>query len=90
MDIGVDHGALVVYADAADQGREVWLSRRGEQARNHVEILVRRVGAGRVHAGVFPSLREGVYEIWFGGMKPAAKVSIVSGEVLEIRLGRTA
>ena len=86
VDIGADRGALVVHADAADQGREIWLARRGEPVRSHVEILVRCIGAGRVFAGVFPSLREGEYEVWFDDTKPAALAAVVAGEVLEIRL----
>ena len=83
---GVDAGALVVYFDSAHIGREVWLSRRGQLARIHVEILQRTTRAGQVYAAVFPSLREGDYEIWFGGTKPAAEVTIVAGEVREMRL----
>lgn len=86
LDIGIDAGALVVYAGASYVGREVWLSRRGQLARIHVEILQRSTRAGQVYAAVFPSLREGEYEIWFGGSKPAAEAKIVAGEVREMRL----
>ena len=86
LDIGIDAGALVIYSDAAHIGREVWLSRRGQLARIHVEILQRTTRAGQVYAAVFPSLREGDYEIWFGGPEPAAEATIVAGEVREMRL----
>ena len=86
LDIGADAGALVLYADASHLGREVWVSRRGESARIHVEILQRSVRAGQVYAAVFPTLREGGYEIWFGGSKPVAEATIVAGEVREMRL----
>jgi hypothetical protein len=86
LDIGVDAGALVVYADASYLGREIWLSRRGQLARIHVEILQRTTRSGQVYAAVFPSLRQGDYEIWFGGARPAAQATIVAGEVREMRL----
>lgn len=86
LDVGADHGALIVYADASFLGREVWLSRRGALARIHVDILQRSTRAGQVYAAVFPSLREGEYEIWFGGPKPAAEATIFAGEVREMRL----
>ena len=86
LDIGDDHGALVLYADAPHLGREVWVSRRGELARIHVEILQRSTRAGKVYAAVFPSLREGEYEIWFGGSTPVAEATVVAGEVREMRL----
>ena len=86
LDIGVDAGALVVYADESRLGREIWLSRRGQLARIHVEILQRTTRTGQVYAAVFPSLREGNYEIWFGGPKPAAEATVVAGEVKEMSL----
>jgi hypothetical protein len=85
VDVGFDAGALIVYADAACLGREVWLSRRGELTRIHVEILERSTRAEHVYAAVFPSLRGGEYEIWVGNANPAAEVTIVAGEVLEVR-----
>ena len=86
LDVGADHGALVVYADASFLGREVWLSRRGALARIHVEILAAQHPCRAGLRRGFPSLREGEYEIWFGGPKPAAEATIVAGEVREMRL----
>lgn len=85
LDVGFDAGALIVFADAAYLGREVWLSRRGELSRIHVEVLERSTRAQQVYAAVFPSLRGGDYEIWVGNANPATEVTIVAGEVLEVR-----
>ena len=92
LDIGGDIGALILYTDAHDQGREIEVSAIGsDNERVHTAIHQRLVSGQVVFAGIFPQLREGAYRIWVDRPELADRVTIVGGRVSEVdwRTGRS-
>jgi phosphomannomutase len=63
VDVDEEHGALVLLAPPALEGAEIEVSPRMPDGspgpRTHVAVLARPLGADRVHAAVYPSLRAG-------------------------------
>lgn len=82
VDIGEGAGALVVWSQAARAGLEVELQ-RADGWRTHVWVLPRKLADGVRHAGVFPSLEPGDYQvIGFAGAR-SHTVEILAGSVTE-------
>jgi hypothetical protein len=65
VDVDDDHGALVLRATDAMLGAEVELSPAdaGGTGRTHVAVLARPLGAGVVHAAVYPTLPAGRWHV---------------------------
>ena len=86
LDIGLDTGALVVYAPASWVGLELDVTRVGEPRSHHRHLLVRRLRApvGDVVAGVLPSLPAGQYTVWRPSGPALASVAIAAAEVTEV------
>jgi hypothetical protein len=67
VDVDDDHGALVLRATPARLGDEIELSPVTEDpavaGRTHVAVLARPLGAGVVHAAVYPSLPAGGWRV---------------------------
>jgi hypothetical protein len=63
LDIGGDHGALIVYLDRRRIGSELHVWRHADLASIHTGVWERRLGAQRPVAAVFPSLPAGTYTI---------------------------
>jgi hypothetical protein len=83
LDIGGDVGALVVHMPARHAGREVQIRRAGDTAPvaadAHVSVILRRAGSATDHTAVFPSLREGEYELSLRPAGPARVWALVTG-----------
>lgn len=85
LDIGGDHGALVVLAPADLAGAEIEISRQGRaRTGSHVAVLARQVGMATLHAAVFPSLLEGTYELWAASPEPVLQVDVDGGTVITV------
>jgi hypothetical protein len=85
LDIGEGFGALVLYTGPELIGREIEVSRKGqEHPRTHTEVHERRVQGAVVFAGVYPELPEGEYQIWTDEPRPVTEFTIASGQVCEV------
>lgn len=87
LDIGDGIGALVIWAPGHLRGREIEVSRKGDNNNNnriHAEVHERRVSNRTVFAAVFASLGEGDYMIWTDDPTVTKSVSIVGGQVAEV------
>jgi hypothetical protein len=84
LDVGGDVGALILYTEAAYEGREIEVSRDGEERRVHTAIHARKIGDATVFAGVYPELAAGSYHVWVEDPALPAEVTIVGGEVAEL------
>jgi hypothetical protein len=88
VEIGGDVGALIVHMPAELIGAEIEICPRGEdreeRVRAHVGVVARPVATGTVPTLVFPSLREGSYELYRRPVGPTELVATVrGGEVCE-------
>jgi hypothetical protein len=85
VDVGMDAGAVVVYTPDAMLGREIEISRVGENDHlTHTEVLKRKTGVGYVSAAVFGSLPEGDYQLWRDPLGSPLDIHVTSGQVLEV------
>jgi hypothetical protein len=72
LDIGGDVGAAAIYVPAALADVEIEIRGRHEPWQGtHVAVRERRLPDGAIWAALFPSLREGEYEIRVRGGDPA-------------------
>jgi hypothetical protein len=86
IDIGGDRGALVVYAPAHLDGREVEVVPVGRPAPHHPPhnvVRPRRVAGAVVHAAVFPDLPPGDYLPHGGWTSPEGRLTVTAGRVVE-------
>jgi hypothetical protein len=87
LDIGGEIGALVLYTGPELEGIEIEVSPLGDPSRRtHTEVLRRTVGGATFWAGVYASLPEGDYELWYDDA-PAdeRRFTIRGGAVTELR-----
>jgi hypothetical protein len=85
LDIGGDIGALVLLTDAEYEGREIEVSRLGEDDhRVHTAIHRRPARDAVTYAGVYPQLVAGPYRIWADRPGLTDEVTIVGGQVAEV------
>lgn len=85
VDVGGDHGALVVLTRPELAGLEIEISRHGRARTGaHVAVHSRPAGATSVHAAVFPSLQEGTYELWAAAPEPVLRVDVQGGKVITV------
>ena len=85
LEIGGELGALVVYTDPELHGREIEISRRGEDGRrSHKDVLERSRGGTPAFAAVFDRIEEGTYTLWVDGTARARDVAIAGGSVTEL------
>ena len=84
LDIGDDVGALVLYTPPEFRGREIEVSRVGDDAeRVHTEVLERVVNGSILLAAVYPELRAGAYRIWVDQPGLRDRFTITGGTVTE-------
>ena len=84
LDIGGDIGALILYTTPEFAGKEIEVSRTGDDAqRTHTDVHERVLGGRTLFTAVYPSLRAGDYTIWDLDSNPAGRVTIIGGEVTE-------
>lgn len=82
LDIGENIGALVVYTKEELLGKEIEVSRKGnDEKKIHTAIHERKVNGRSIFAGVFLSLAAGDYIVW---VHPSCEVTITGGQVAEI------
>ena len=85
LEIGGELGALVVYTDPELHGREIEISRRGEDdRRSHKDVLERSRGGTPAFAAVFDRIEEGIYTLWVDGTVRARDVAIAGGSVTDL------
>jgi hypothetical protein len=87
MDVGGDVGALILYAPAAMDGREIEISRDGQPGarRTHAQVRARQMATASEYAAVYPGLGAGRYTIWDEQGRPAVAVVITGGHVTSCR-----
>jgi hypothetical protein len=86
VDIGGDVGAAIVRTPASLAGREVEIRRCGAVwDGTHVAVRARHVSEDVVHAGLFPALEQGRYEVRLKGDEgsPVVQLSVEGGRVSE-------
>ena len=87
LDIGGDMGALVVSMPAESDGLEVEIRPTGwaqspERHYPHVAVVARPVTHGVAHTLVYPSVREGTYELYpLPGGPSVMTVTVTGGAV---------
>ena len=87
LEIGGDLGAVIVYTAPELHGKEIEISRRGEDAlRSHKEVLERRQGTVPAFTAVFDRVTEGVYTLWLDDEPLAHDVEVTGGAVTELAL----
>ena len=85
LEIGGELGALVVYTDPELHGREIEISRRGDDdRRSHKDVLERSRGGVPSFAAVFDRIEEGTYTLWIDGAARARDVAIAGGSITEL------
>src|SRR2546422_9668933 len=84
LDIGGDHGALVIMAPAVMQDTEIDISPVGRDGqRQHVAVLRRPLPRGCAYAAVYSSLPAGNYRVWRLDGSMAAVVHVAGGQVTQ-------
>jgi hypothetical protein len=84
LDIGADHGALVLLADAGMEGAEIEISPRGPDGpRRHVAVLRRPSPAGVVYAAVYSPLPAGAYSVWRSDGTVATVAHVAGGQITQ-------
>ena len=90
LDIGPHAGALVLYTDGDLAGEEIEIRPSGGTwDGTHTAVRERHVGHGVVHAGVFGSLPEGLYDLRprsEGSSARTVSARVRAGAVAEARL----
>ena len=85
LDIGPGMGALLLYAPAALQGREIEVSPvEASLQRAHTEVLERVWGGLSTHTAVFAALEPGSYVVWGVDGNARSRVTIRAGSVTEL------
>lgn len=86
LDIGGDMGALIITTGPEWHGREIEISRKGDEpeVRTHVAVRARHVAGGVRYTAVYPSLASGAYVIWRNETEPAGTVVVAGATVTEI------
>ena len=83
LELGAGVGALVLYAPAGLDGREIDVSRGGAllARRTHSRVRPRHMATGTRYAAVYPELPAGMYTIWASASRPVGRVVIAGGQV---------
>jgi hypothetical protein len=88
LDLGDDIGALILDAPAELNGREIEISRAGDDAgARHTHSMVRErvTEAGVSYAAVYISVPAGDYIVWREDETPAGTVSVRGGHIAHFR-----
>jgi hypothetical protein len=85
LDIGEGYGALIVHAEPELHGVEVEISPAGDdRARQHKQVLERRMNGLPAFTLVFDRIREGRYTLWVDDEPWAREVPVAGGEITEL------
>lgn len=91
LDIGEDHGALVIFTAPGQLGLEIEISPvDGNAPRTHAAVRERHVDGRTLYGAVYPGLREGTYTVWADASTVVGTVRIVGAEIAEFRWPRAA
>ena len=86
LDIGGEVGAAVIYVPASLAGEEIEIRGTGDVwTGTHVAVLERVLPTGSVWAAVFPTLKQGRYEMRVRDgepVEPAVSVDVAGGRVV--------
>jgi hypothetical protein len=86
LDIGPGKGALVIYPHGRYRGREIELSRIGDDRRTHTGVYDRTTEAGSILTAIFGSLPVGDYVIWRDATTRGPTITVLDGQVAELEL----
>jgi hypothetical protein len=87
LDIGSGCGALVLYPGERFRGREIEISRAGEdEHRVHTGVHERRAHERSLLTAIFGSLPAGDYVVWEDARTAGPVVTVPDGSVAEVRL----
>jgi hypothetical protein len=81
LDIGGDIGALIIFTEPGEAGREIEVSPIDDDTRTHVAVRERQLAGSTVYCAVYPRLTAGRYTIWRDQATPVADVRIHGAEV---------
>jgi hypothetical protein len=87
LDIGVGHGALIIYPTERYRGTEIEISRTGGDGRRiHTGVHERSTAAGAKLTAIFGSLVEGDWIVWGDEGTARTTVRVSEGAVTELFL----
>jgi len=82
LELGADVGALVLYAPADLDGREIDISPDSSGVRRtHSRVRPRHLPGGTRYAAVYPDLAVGTYTIWADEQRRVGSVAVTGGRV---------
>jgi hypothetical protein len=85
LEIGNDLGAVIVYTGPELHGKEIEISRSGEDAhRSHKDVLERRQAGEPSFTAVFDKVEAGVYRLWVDDVARASGVVVAGGTITEL------
>ena len=88
LDVGENHGALIIHTGHELHGVEIEISPDGQDAeRSHKQVLERTAGGRPQFTAVFDGLASGAYTLWCEGREPARGVTIEAGKIAELDWG---
>ena len=87
MELGADIGALILYTPPGLDGEEIEISRDADPGarRTHSRVRPRPMPGETRYAAVYPGLTAGRYTIWRDERTPAARATIIGGQVSTCR-----
>jgi hypothetical protein len=87
LDIGGGRGALIIYPSERFRGREIEISRVGENRhRVHTGVHDRTTQTGAILTAIFGSLPAAEYLVWQGAETEGPLVTVPDGAIAELRL----
>ena len=86
LDVGPGRGALVLYPAERFRGREIEISRAGDEHRVHTGVHDRLAASGARLTAIFGSLAPGDYVIWEDAATPAGTATVHERRVAEVQL----
>jgi hypothetical protein len=84
LDIGRDIGALIIYTDETWRGKEIEISPKGSDHRQHNQVHERRFNGRALFAAVYPDVKAGEYTVWQDDSTALGPIRIKGGEVTSI------
>ncbi len=85
LEIGDDLGAVIVYTDPELHGKEIEISRSGEDARrSHKDVLERRQAGAPSFTAVFDKVEAGAYSLWVDDVARVREVVVAGGTITEL------
>jgi hypothetical protein len=86
LDVGPGRGALVLYPAERFRGREIEISRTGEEHRVHTGVHDRLAASGARLTAIFGSLAPGEYVIWEDAATSAGTATVRERAVAEVQM----